>query len=154
MTDRHKNKQVNKIQFIINDGIVYNKRDMLMLLRDLGHVVYFEFSNGKPAARGKGYIMRVSANLEEPTLFLAGRIYINVNVFDYIKLAKVKGQEKTLFELHSASRTIRLLPDDNPRNQPPMSQSLFADKLMELGIVAEDPWDEDDGGLGEGLRGK
>jgi len=134
-------RQLNKLQFIVNDGIVYNKRDMLTLLRDLGHVIYYEFIGGRVAGKGRGYIMRVSASSEEPTLFLSGRIYINVNVFDYLKFKKMKGAEKTLFELYGSDRVIKLIPDDNSRSQPPLSQSLFADKLMELGIVADEPWD-------------
>jgi hypothetical protein len=132
------------MQFIVNEGILYNKRDMLALLRDLGHVIYYEFQKGKVTSRGRGYIMKVCANSDEPTLFLAGRIYINVAMFDYVNVKKVKGQDKTLFELHSGDRILRLLPDDAPRSQPPMSQSLFADKLMELGIVTDEPWDSND----------
>ncbi len=138
MSEKDNQKATNRVQFIVNDGIIYNKKDMLTLLRDLGHVVYYEFIRGKVVAKGRGYIMRVSASSEDPTLFLSGRVYINVNVFDYIRLTKIRGQEKTLFELHSGDRVINLLPDDNPRAQAPLSQSLFADKLMELGIVAED----------------
>jgi len=152
MRDKSKPKQMNRVQFIVNEGIIYNKRDMLTLLRDLGHVMYYEFSKGKIVSRGKGYIMRVCSNSEEPTLFLSGRIYINVSIFDYIRVNKVKGQEKTLFELYSGDRVIKLLPDDHPRNQPQLSQSLFADKLMELGIAADEPWDsaeEDEGPYGE-----
>lgn len=146
MQERHKSKQLNRIQFIVNEGIIYNKRDMLTLLRDLGHVVYYEFLKGKIASKGRGYIMRVCASSEEPTLFLSGRIYINVNVFDYMRVKKAKGQEKTLFELHGGERIIRLLPDDSPKSHPPLSQSLFADKLMELGIVTEEPWESTDEG--------
>ena len=144
---------MSHLQFIVNDGIIYNKRDMLTILRDLGHVIYYEFLKGKIVEKGRGYIMRVCANSEEPTLFLSGRIYINVNILDYIKVKKVKGEEKTLFELVSGDRVIKLLPDDNPRAHPPLSQSLFADKLLELGIVAEEPLeygdDRDEGFAGE-----
>ena len=148
MRENFKSKQSQRTQFIVNEGILYQKRDMLMLLRDLGHVFYYEFQSRKVSSKGKGYIMRVSANSEEPTLFLAGRIYINVNAFDYLRVKKVRGQEKTIFELVSGDRVIKLLPDDNPRAHPPLSQSLFADKLLELGIVADEPWDrrEDEDG--------
>lgn len=147
MNSKDKNlKRFSHLQFIMNEGIIYNKRDMLTLLRDLGCVIYYEFLNGKVTEKGRGYIMRVSANSEEPTLFLSGRIYINVNVLDFIKVKKVKEQEKTLFELYINDRVIKLLPDDNPRNQPPLSQSLFADKLIELGIVADEQWDKGEEG--------
>ena len=62
-------------QFIVNNGIVYNKRDMVTLLQDLGNVSYYELVDSKIVSQGKGYIMRLCCNSEEPTLFLQGRIY-------------------------------------------------------------------------------
>jgi hypothetical protein len=153
MNDKHKEtKRPDHLQFIVNEGIIYGKRDMLTILRDLGYVVYYEFDGVKILGKGRGYIMKVCANSEEPTLFLAGRIYINVNILDYIKVGKVKGQDKTLFELHSGDKIIKILPDDNPRREPPLSQSLFAYKLIELGIVTDEPWDREEGG-GEQMFG-
>ena len=130
-------KAKNKIQFIVNEGILYNKRDILMLLRDLGNVVYYEVKDGGIVNKGRGYIMRVSASSEEPTLFLSGRIYINVAVFDYMRVQKVKGSDRTMFELYSGDRVIKILPDDK-HGQTPLSQSLFADKLIEFGIMSDD----------------
>jgi hypothetical protein len=104
-------KDLNKMQFIVNNGIVYNKKDMLMLIRDLGKVSYFEIVDGKVTTKGKGYILRVCANSEEPTLFLAGRIYINVGSFNYLKLKKIKDSDNTLFEMVSDERIVKLVPD-------------------------------------------
>lgn len=143
-------KEKNKIQFIVNEGILYNKRDILMLLRDLGNVIYYEVENGSVVNKGRGYIMRVSASSEEPTLFLSGRIYINVTVFDYLRVQKVKGSDRSMFELYSGDRIIKIIPDDK-HGQAPLSQSLFADKLIEFGIMSDDePLDQEDyDGLGE-----
>jgi hypothetical protein len=120
----------NKMQFIVNNGVVYNKKDMLMLIRDLGKVSYFEFVNGKLASKGKGYILRVCANSEEPTLFLGGRIYINVGSFSYIRLKKIKEADNTLFELVSDERLIKIVPDISEK--PMLSDLDFADNLIEL----------------------
>jgi len=133
----------NKTQFIVNEGILYNKRDMLMLLRDLGNVIYYEVKDSNIVGKGRGYIMRVCANSEEPTLFLSGRIYINVTVFDYMRVTKVKGSDRTMFELFSGDRIIKIIPDEK-RGQGPLPQSLFADKLIEFGIMSDEPADRED----------
>ncbi|MCX5725665.1 MAG: hypothetical protein NT030_00530 [Candidatus Saganbacteria bacterium] len=132
------NHKKDRLQFIVNDGIIYNKRDILMLLRDLGNVAYFETFKGKIVNKGKGYIMRVCANSEDPTLFLSGRVYINVNIFDYMKVNKVKGGAQTLFELINGDRVIKLIPDESAKLQAIASPSLFAEKLMELRMPMDD----------------
>ena len=123
-------KNSAKMQFIVNNGIVYNKKDMLMLIRDLGKVSYFEFIDGKVASKGKGYVLRVCANSEEPTLFLGGRIYINVGSFNFIRLKKIKESDNTLFELVSDDRVIKLVPDISEK--PIFADQEFADNFIEL----------------------
>lgn len=118
------------IQFIVNNGIIYNKKDMLMLIRDLGKVTYFEIIGGKVTNKGKGYVMRVCSNSEEPTLFLAGRVYINVGSFNYLKLKKIKDADNTLFELVSDDRAIKLVPDTSEK--PMLSPDELADSFIEL----------------------
>jgi len=125
-----KNKKNNNMQFIMNNGIVYNKKDMLMMVRDLGKVSYFEIVDGKVVNQGKGYVFRVCSNSEEPTLFLAGRIYINVATFNYLRLRKIKDSDNTLFELVSDERTVKLVPDANER--PPLTQDVFSENFIEL----------------------
>jgi hypothetical protein len=122
--------QDNNMQFIVNNGIVYNKKDILMLIRDLGKVSYFELVNGKVTNKGKGYVLRVCANSEEPTFFLAGRIYINVGSFNFLKLKKIKDVDNTLFELISEDRTIKLVPDLTEKR--PFVAGDFSDTFIEL----------------------
>jgi len=123
-------KEKTNVQFIVNNGIIYNKKDMLMMIRDLGKVSYFEIVGGKVVNKGKGYVMRVCSNSEEPTLFLAGRIYINVGSFNYMKLKKIKDADNTLFELVSDERTIKLVPDTSEK--PVLSPEELAESFIEL----------------------
>jgi len=123
-------KEKTNVQFIVNNGIIYNKKDMLMLIRDLGKVSYFEIVGGKVVNKGKGYVMRVCSNSEEPTLFLAGRIYINIGSFNYMKLKKIKDADNTLFELVSDERTIKLVPDTSEK--PMLSPEEMAESFIEL----------------------
>ncbi len=122
------------IQFIVNEGIIYSKRDIMSILWDLGHIIYYEVSGDKVLNKGKGLIMRVSANAEDPTLFLNGRIYINVLSVDYLKVKKVK-DSITLYELHGGDRLIKIIPD--PKKQMLQPYRLFADNVMGLGMGGE-----------------
>jgi hypothetical protein len=123
---QEKNNQ--RLPLIINDGIVYKKKDMLMLLRDLGKVSYQEFVGGRVRASGKGYLMRLSCNSEEPTLFLNSRVYINVALFDYLKLYKDGERENTIFELYNSDRIIRIVPEDIPRPYFPAEREYMGEK--------------------------
>jgi len=118
MTNTPAHDKRNDIQFIVNDGIIYNKRDIMNILWDLGYITYFEAEGDNVTNKGKGYIMRVSANNEEGTLFLNGRIYINVNSIDYLKVRKIK-DFTTLYELHCDKRIIKLVPDHKKHPMPP-----------------------------------
>ncbi|MFC1559912.1 hypothetical protein ACFL4F_02265 [Candidatus Margulisiibacteriota bacterium] len=128
----------NKLQMIVNDGLIYNRKDMLMLLRDIGNVNYYEIAGGEIMNKGKGFIYRVCANSEEPTLFLSGRIYINVSSFSHLKLSKIKGSTNTLFELVGDTRTIKLVPSLKDKLDHPLIKGTFADKMAELGIFSDE----------------
>ena len=125
-----KKDKPDKMQFIVNNGIIYNKKDMLMLIRDLGKVSFYEIVGGKVVNKGKGYVMRVCSNSEEPTLFLGGRVYINVGSFNYLKLKKVKDADNTLFELVGDERTIKLVPDTSEK--PALTPEELAESFIEL----------------------
>lgn len=132
-----KNKKENKFQFIINNGIVYNKRDMFMLLRDLGNVSYFEIIGGRIVRKGRGYMMRVCVNSEEPTLFLSGRLYVNVGLFDYLEVKPIKDKDNSCFELHNQERVMRLVPDEPKGIFPPISKETFAERMMGMDVLDE-----------------
>lgn len=141
MTD--KNEKKDKLQLIVNNGIVYNKKDILMLLRDIGNANFYEVINGNIVNKGKGFIYRVCANSEEPTLFLSGRVYINVNSFDYLRVSKAKSSNNTLFELVSDDRTIKLVPLLSDRTSNPLVKGSFADRMEELGLFNDDTFHDD-----------
>jgi len=137
-----KDQKQQKLQLIINEGIIYNKKDMLMLIRDLGNVNFYEIVGGQIVNKGKGFIYRVCISSEEPTLFLSGRIYVNMNSFDYLKLSKIKGSNNTLFELVSEERTVKLVPSLADKTSHPLIRGTFADKMAELGMFNEDIFEE------------
>jgi hypothetical protein len=124
-----------EIQFIVNDGIVYSKKDIIRLLLDLGYVTYYEVKSDKVTNKGQGFIMRVCATSDDPTLFLNGKIYINVNSFDYLRVKNVK-KFLSLYELHSQDRIMKIIPD--PRKPMPPASRYLADAIVGFGLVAEE----------------
>ena len=140
MENRASTNPKKDIQFIVNDGIVYNKRDIMNLLWDLGFITYFEVEGDKVSNKGKGFIMRVSYNNEDPTLFLNGRVYINVNSVDYLRVRKVK-ESLTLYELHSEKRVIKIVPDNKKQSNPPFRY--IADAMAGLDVMADEEYPPD-----------
>ncbi len=122
------------IQFIVNDGIIYGKRDMANLLWDLGYVSYYEIDGENILNQGKGLIMRVSANSEDPTLFLNGRVYINVLSFDYLRVRNLK-ENTAVYELFSQDHVIRIVPDNKKQVMPPFRY--IADSMVGMGMMGE-----------------
>lgn len=100
----------NKLQCIVDDGIVLNRRDMLRILRDLGHVRYHDLLEGQERARGEGFISGVYANQSNSTIIVNKRLYINVNGFDYMRLGSADDEEGPTIDLVEDRRTIRLVP--------------------------------------------
>ncbi|MFA4857710.1 MAG: hypothetical protein WC901_02345 [Candidatus Margulisiibacteriota bacterium] len=135
-------KNNKRLPLIINDGIVYKKKDMLLLLRDLGKVSYQEIVGGRTMASGKGYLMRLSCNSEEPTLFLNGRVYINVALFDYLKLYKDGVRENTIFELYNEHRVMRIVPEETLRPYFPAEKEYLGEKAP--GIFTDEFFPPDD----------
>ena len=139
--------QRRDIQFIVNNGIIYSKREMLRLLWDLNHIAYYEVIGPKVVNKGRGFVMRVSANASDPTLFLNGRVYININSFNYMKV-KSAMKNLTMYELYGNDRIMKIIPDMK-KNQFPAT-NFVAETLSGFGFVEEEdaPFDM----FGEGFE--
>jgi hypothetical protein len=99
----------NKIQCIVDEGIVLNRRDMVRILRDLGHVHYQDLLDGNVQSQGEGLIAGVVSNQNASTIVVNRRLYINVNGFDFMRLGRTDDDTSTI-DLVDEKRTIRLLP--------------------------------------------
>lgn len=102
-------EEKNKIPCIVDEGVVVNRRDMVRILRDLGHVRYTDFDGDRVRTVGEGYVTSVFSNGAGSTIFVNKRLYINVNSFDYLKLSKLE-DETAAFDLVDEQRTVRLIP--------------------------------------------
>ena len=98
----------NRIQCVVDEGIVLDHRDMARILRDLGHVRYEHWQDGKLRMAGEGMVCNVVANPTASTIVVNRRLYINVNGFSHMQLTNV--EENTAIDLVDDHRTIRLLP--------------------------------------------
>ena len=99
----------NKIQCIVDEGIVLNRRDMVRILRDLGQVRYEDLLDGVVKKRGEGFVAGVYANENASTIIVNKRLYLNVNSFDFMRLGLL-GDDETTIDLVDDKRTIRLIP--------------------------------------------
>lgn len=99
----------NQIPCIIENGIVYNLKDIYRVIRDMGHVHYVELIDEQVKASGEGYIMSVIANGNSATIIANKRLYLNVSGFDYLKI-QTNEEGSVYFDLIHSFRTLRLIP--------------------------------------------
>ena len=100
----------NQISCLVEQGIIYSKRDMIRILRDLDRVLYVDLIDNASVADGEGYVVEVYANSYDSTLVFNHRLHINVNSFDFLKITS---QPDKLVELISGHRIIKLKPLTN-----------------------------------------
>ena len=100
----------NQISCLVESGIIYSKRDMIRILRDLDRVSYTDLIDNLSVAQGEGYVVEVYANSFDSTLVFNNRLHINVNSFDFLKITS---RPDKLVELISGHRIIKLKPLTN-----------------------------------------
>lgn len=107
---RNNVEEENQISCLVDYGIVYSKRDMIRVLRDLDRVEYIDLIDNLAVAKGEGYVIEVYANGHDSTIVFNNRLHINVNGFDFLK---IKSNPENSIELISGHRIIRLKPLTN-----------------------------------------
>ena len=100
----------SQISCLVDYGVVYSKRDMIRILRDLDRVKYFDLIDNVEVAHGEGYVIEVYANGYDSTLVFNNRLHINVNGFDFLK---IKSNPDKTIELISGHRVVKLRPLTN-----------------------------------------
>lgn len=103
----------NRIPCIVDEGIIANRRDMVRVLRDLGHVRYADLVGDEVRASGEGVISHVFSHEAAATIVANKRLYLNVNGFDFLRLARV-GEDGAAFDLVCEERTLRIEPLSDP----------------------------------------
>jgi hypothetical protein len=140
----------NQIPCIVDDGLVVNRKDMVRILRDLGHVKYTDILDGQVRTEGEGFIYSVFANYNRSTIFVNKRLYINVNSFSHIRLSKLEDGQAAI-DLVEDERVVRLLPQTDPLQErqrfmaePVLvpNDRIFAEDLAE--VYQDEDYDEPD----------
>ena len=148
-------EEKNQIQCIVDEGIVINRRDMVRILRDLGHVRYTDRVENQVRAEGEGFITSVFSHGKGSTIFFNRRLYINVNSFDYLRLGRGADDEATI-ELVDQQRVVTIVPLSDPLEERHVMacdsgmvqavgfERMFGESLAEV-YMDEDAEDGDDG---------
>ena len=119
----------NQISCLVDSGIVYSKRDMIRVLRDLDCVKYIDLIDSVTVAFGEGYVIDVYANSFDSTLIFNNRLHINVNGFDFLK---IRTSPKKIVELISGHRIIKLVPLTNimKANQAAIEEEIDEQRIV------------------------
>lgn len=141
----------NMIPCIVDEGLVVNRKDMVRILRDLGHVKYADIQAGTVRGEGEGFVFSVFENYNRATIFVNKRLYINVNSFSHIRLSKLEDGQAAI-DLVEDERTVRLMPQTDPLqerqqflSEPVLvpSDRIFAEDLAE--VYQDEDYDEAEG---------
>ena len=97
----------NNIPCIVDNGILYNPKDIQKVLRDLGQVSYSYIMDDEVKNSGEGYVFSVVANNSSANIIANKRLYLNVNGFEYMELKTENFQ--TTIDLVDQHKTIRLI---------------------------------------------
>ena len=104
------NNLENQISCLVDSGIIYSKRDMIRVLRDLDRVEYIDLIDNVSVAQGEGYVVEVYINGYDSTVVFNNRLHINVNSFEFLK---IRSNPEKVVELISGHRIIKLKPLTN-----------------------------------------
>lgn len=98
----------NNIPCIIDNGILYNPKDIQKVLRDLGQVSYSYILDNQIKGSGEGYVVSVVSNNSSANIIVNKRIYLNVSGFEYMQLKNE--DSKSVIELISNDSILRFIP--------------------------------------------
>lgn len=119
--------------FIVDNGIVVQKSDMLRLLKGLRRVQYIHQQDGHITSTGEGCVMEVFADPMQATIVANRSLYLNVHSFDYLEIVTNEqstgkpdtgesGKETTTFALVQDGRCLCLTPLQSADEVPAAGQ--------------------------------
>lgn len=129
----------NNIPCIIDNGILYNPKDIQKVLRDLGQVSYQHIVDDEIKSSGEGYIVHVSINNSSANIIVNKRIYLNVSGFEYMKISTQEGQ--SFIELVDRFNTLKFIPINLPMNEESLA---MAQQISPISDYAELDYDDEE----------
>ncbi len=97
---------------IVNEGTIFNRKDMIKVLDTLDTVEYTHFVDSKEVAHGQGQVLSIFASHESASLIVNNCLYLNIMSFNYLKFY-LDGNKKTVVELISNDHLLRLKAIEN-----------------------------------------
>ena len=122
----------------VNDGIIYQKKDMLRILSDLLFVRYEQYDSSDLKKSGEGRVFRVYNNTTNSSVLMNGRIYLNVNSFEYLQIHTDPNTNTSYFELFTPDFSIRIYPLDAEDKEVQWQMDTISDKDFFEGEQEED----------------
>lgn len=110
---------------IINEGTIYNKKDMLRALETFENLHYDYVVDGQTVASGEGILLKVFASRHSATLIINNCIFINVLSFDYLNFRTTPDGHTTI-ELIEPSRQLHLRSLDDDVKIPRPNREIMA----------------------------
>lgn len=140
-------KNPNVAPCIINEGTIFNKKDMLRALETFENINYEYIVDGQVVAGGTGELVKVFASKNSATMIINNCVFINVLSFNYLNFRTLESGH-TEVELMADSRILRMNSTNNESrpsmvvkdSQPSVDQ--FADE--ETFALLEESENEDE----------
>lgn len=106
------------VPWLIGEGTVINKKDMLRSLETLETVKYTYTVDGRVVDQGEGTVVKVFAGRDSSTLVVNSCLFLNVLSFSHLRFSRAK-EGASRIELIDESRRLILVPvvDKQPRNR-------------------------------------
>jgi hypothetical protein len=109
----------------INNGTIYQKKDMLRALETLENLKYEYIVDGHAVERGQGALLKVFASRNSATLVINNCIFVNVLSFDYLHFRGTPSGA-TVVDLIEEGRTLRLETIDEEIKVPRSNREILA----------------------------
>lgn len=127
----------NQIPCIIDQGVVFNKKDMCRILQSLDRIQYTEVLQDSQASEEiitrEGVIVDVFEDDTQATIFFNRRIYLNVNSFDYLKIVYIYNVEPEISPTPlSENSPEQTNPPSPPQNNQPVTAPVKTQSAVKL----------------------
>lgn len=117
-------KRTDMAPCFIDEGTIYQKKDMLRALETLENIKYEFVVGGQVVRSGKGALCKVFASRNSATLIINNCVFINVLSFDYLNFRS--NDDVTVVELMEDSRVLRLETIDEEVKAPHTNREMLA----------------------------
>lgn len=118
-------RQRDSAPCFIDEGTIYQKKDMLRALETLENLKYDYIVDGTTVKSGKGVLLKVFASRNSATIIINSCVFVNVLSFDYLNFCATDGGS-TIVELMGHSHVLKLEAIDETLKAPRSDRDILA----------------------------